>query len=198
MDELVRKALLRWPNVPACTGWLGLDARGQWWIRDAEVHPWPRDAHGRLDRAGARRVLHDKLIGFIQRNYAADARGYWYFQNGPQRVYVDLEAAPLVLRLQPGECTDDLPRWHTHTGKSCKVTAGYADASGRVWLATSEGPGIVHSLDMSLLAPWLDEAAQILSMPGHADMALETLSDADLGQRLGFHQQPSEHVDGLA
>ncbi|MHB1667020.1 MAG: DUF2946 family protein [Thiomonas sp.] len=197
MDELVRKALLRWPNVPACTGWLALDARGQWWIRDAEIHPWPRDARGRLDKAGASRVLHEKLIDFIQRNYAADERGYWFFQNGPQRVYVDLEAAPLVLRLQVGESVDDRPRWQTHTGKPCDISAGYVDALGRLFFASSEGPGIVHSLDTSLLAPWLDDTLRLLSLPGFAPMVLEPMSDLDLRSRLGFQIQPSAHGDGL-
>ena len=35
MDEIVKKAMAKWPNVPACSGWLGLDARGQWYMRDA-------------------------------------------------------------------------------------------------------------------------------------------------------------------
>ena len=34
---------------------------------------------------------------FIARNYEADEHGRWFFQNGPQRVFVDLELAPLVL-----------------------------------------------------------------------------------------------------
>ncbi|NNM64309.1 MAG: DUF2946 family protein [Burkholderiales bacterium] len=196
MDELVRKALLRWPNVPACTGWLALDARGQWWIRDAEIHPWPRDAQGRLDKAGASRVSHQKLLDFIQRNYAADERGYWFFQNGPQRVYVDLEAAPLVLRLQIDASADDRPCWQTHTGQPCDISAGYVDAIGRLFFASSEGPGILHSLDTNLLAPWLDDAQHLLSLPGFEPMALETMSDLDLRSRLGFQIQPSAYPGG--
>ena len=30
-----------------------------------------------------------------------DAAGQWFFQNGPQRVYVELESAPLIWRLGP-------------------------------------------------------------------------------------------------
>ena len=60
--------------------------------------------HARRPRAACRpfpqvkgsRILHDKLREFIHRNYAADERGAWFFQNGPQRVYVELEAAPFV------------------------------------------------------------------------------------------------------
>ncbi len=196
MDELVRKALLRWPHVPACTGWLALDARGQWWIRDAEIHPWPRDAQGRLDKTGASLVRHPKLLDFIQRNYAADEHGYWFFQNGPQRVYVDLEAAPLVLRLQIGDGPCDLPRWQTHTGRPCDIRAGYVDASGRLFFASSEGPGILHSLDTCLLAPWLDDALHLLTLPGLEPMVLAPMPDQDLRSRLGFRILPSAHADG--
>ena len=34
MDEIVEAALRKWPNVPHCHGWLGLDARGDWYLRD--------------------------------------------------------------------------------------------------------------------------------------------------------------------
>ncbi|MEG1326098.1 MAG: DUF2946 family protein, partial [Janthinobacterium sp.] len=34
MDDLVKQALAKWPNVPHCYGWLGLDARGHWRMRD--------------------------------------------------------------------------------------------------------------------------------------------------------------------
>ena len=191
MDDLVVQALKRWPDVPACTGWLALDSRGDWWIRDAEVHPWPRLAHGLLDKTGASRVQNGKLIGFIQRNYAADAQGYWFFQNGPQRVYVDLEAAPLVLRLQVSAAPPANPMWTTHTGQACAPHAGYVDEHGRLFLATGIGPGVLHSLDMTLLAPWLDESLQTLSMPGAATMELETLQGEALQHRLGFRVRPS-------
>ena len=34
MDEIVRAAIAKWPNVPHCYGWLALDARGNWRMRD--------------------------------------------------------------------------------------------------------------------------------------------------------------------
>ena len=34
MDDIVKQALAKWPNVPDCYGWLGLDARGRWFMRD--------------------------------------------------------------------------------------------------------------------------------------------------------------------
>lgn len=92
MDELVKQALAKWPNVPHCYGWLGLDARGHWRMRDqqAQQQQLPGD-----------KIAHAALLNFINRNYAQDERGCWFFQNGPQRVYVNLEATPYIARSDP-------------------------------------------------------------------------------------------------
>ena len=37
MDDIVAAALKKWPNVPHCYGWLALDARGDWYMRDDRV-----------------------------------------------------------------------------------------------------------------------------------------------------------------
>ena len=37
MDDLVLQAMAKWPNVPDCYGWLGLDARGDWYMRDDQT-----------------------------------------------------------------------------------------------------------------------------------------------------------------
>ena len=91
MDDIVRQAMAKWPNVPDCFGWLGLDARGAWYMRDDRVQ-----ALGAFAVAKGSRLQHEKLVDFIHRNYEHDALGRWYFQNGPQRVYVELEVAPWI------------------------------------------------------------------------------------------------------
>ena len=87
MDAIVAAALKKWPNVPHCYGWLALDARGDWYMRDDRIQ-----AAGPFPRVKGSRIDHEKLREFIARNYAADDSGAWFFQNGPQRVYVELEA----------------------------------------------------------------------------------------------------------
>jgi hypothetical protein len=101
MDDIVKQALAKWPNVPHCYGWLGLDARGNWRMRDERAQ--------HLNLPGDK-LTHGALVAFIVRNYAADERGCWYFQNGPQRVYVQLEATPYIVR------TDPAHGWALHTG----------------------------------------------------------------------------------
>ncbi len=93
MDDIVRQALAKWPNVPHCTGWLLLDRRGNWRMRDEAAQ-----ASG----APGEPIRHEALLGFINRNYDADERGQWFFQNGPQRVYVELGYTPWVVRLSAG------------------------------------------------------------------------------------------------
>ena len=94
MDDIVRQAIAKWPNVPDCRAWLGLDARGNWYMRDNRAQ-----AAGPFPQSKGSVLRHEKLIDFIHRNYECDARGQWFFQNGPQRVYVELEITPLVFRI---------------------------------------------------------------------------------------------------
>ncbi len=137
MDEIVKAALKKWPNVPACRGWLGLDARGDWYMRDDRVQ-----AAGPFPRVKGSRLLHDKLIAFIGRNYERDDSGRWCFQNGPQRVYVELEAAPWVWRVDAAGAIT------THTGLAAKPRSAWLDEHGRLFIDSDLGLGIVHTLDM--------------------------------------------------
>jgi hypothetical protein len=140
MDDIVKAALKKWPSVPHCYDWLALDARGQWFMRDERIQragPFPQ-VKGSV-------IRHDKLLDFIQRNYEHDDQGCWFFQNGPQRVYVQLEAAPLVWRVSwPGEAL----RVQAHTGAPADARGCYLDQHGRLFLDSALGFGVVHSQDV--------------------------------------------------
>jgi hypothetical protein len=94
MDEQVLRSLIKWPDVPDCFGWLALDRRGQWRMRDefAQQNKLPGQA-----------ITHRALNEFIARNYACDSLGRYFFQNGPQRVFITLDATPWVVRITPSE-----------------------------------------------------------------------------------------------
>lgn len=174
MDDIVQQAMAKWPNVPACYGWLGLDARGRWYLRDdavQEAGPFPASKGSVLE--------HEKLLAFIARNYAADAQGQWFFQNGPQRVYVDLEAAPWVWRIQP-----DL-QLRAHTGLAASATECLLDERGRVYLDSALGVGLVHTLDMLQVADALEQGVWV---------AQEVHSSA-LPLRYGFVHSPQAEAD---
>ena len=145
MDDMVKAALKKWPGVPHCYGWLALDARGDWYMRDDRTQ-----AAGPFPQIKGSRIEHVKLREFIERNYAHDESGCWFFQNGPQRVYLELEAAPWVWRLQAQ--ADGAVALHSHTGLPAGFGSAWQDEAGRLFVATSLGLGLVHTLDMELAA----------------------------------------------
>ncbi|WP_298835207.1 DUF2946 family protein [uncultured Piscinibacter sp.] len=173
MDEIVKAALKKWPNVPHCWGWLALDARGDWYMRDDRVQ-----AAGPFPRVKGSRILHDKLRDFIHRNYLVDEAGAWYFQNGPQRVYVELEAAPFVWRLSPAP---GMPLITSHTGQAARFDSAWLDEHGRLFLATDLGLGLVHTLDMETAA---DAVERGLWVP-------QQIRFAELPARFGFRLSPA-------
>jgi hypothetical protein len=151
MDEAVRRAMRKWPDVPAAFGWLGLDARGHWLIRG--------------DRIGNRLVSQ-----FIDRNYACDEHGRWFFQNGPQRVFVALAYTPWILRI--GSDLD----LSTHTGLSVeRVASAWMDREGVLLLGTEHGVGIVDDRDLERLeACFADAGGRVLDEDALID-ALDSL-----------------------
>lgn len=178
MDDIVKAALKKWPNVPACYDWLALDARGQWFMRDERTQ-----AAGPFPMAKGSRIEHDKLRAFIHRNYECDERGAWFFQNGPQRVYVTLEATPWIWRVM------DAPGYavFSHTGREARVQQVWTDEAGRVYLTTDIGPGLVHSLDVGAAADALEAGVWGVREPVE-------VAAADLPQRCGFIQRPQAPV----
>ena len=94
MDDQVLRSLMKWPNVPDCFGWLALDRRGQWRMRDEFTQQHHLPGHV---------IQHAALNEFIARNYACDELGRYFFQNGPQRVFVTLDATPWIVRVTPSD-----------------------------------------------------------------------------------------------
>jgi hypothetical protein len=132
--------------VPALFGWLGLDRRGRWLIKD-EI------------------ISHPRIVNVINRNYAADEHGRWYFQNGPQRGYIRLESAPLMLRVEAD-------RLITHTGREARQpTAAYLDEDGAVMLATEHGPAEVAASDLE----WILHRLQVDGRELHEDELVSAL-----------------------
>jgi hypothetical protein len=128
MDEIVLRAVRKWPEVPAVYGWLALDRRGNWSIK-------------------GERIANPALAGFISRNYACDGIGRWFFQNGPQRVFVTLAYAPFVYRTFPLEGGGF--GLSAHTGVPAETpSAAWLDEVGSVLVETEMGIGIVHDLDL--------------------------------------------------
>jgi len=132
MDEIVRRAIAKWPDVPAVFGWLSLDRRGRWRIKGEAV-------------------TNATVASFIGRNYSCDAQGRWFFQNGPQRVYVTLAYTPLVYRL-----VAEAEVLLTHTGaQAAELQGAWLDEAGSVLLLSELGIGLLHDQDLHALVPRL-------------------------------------------
>ena len=172
MDQSVLDAIARWPNVPAVYGWLSLSARGAW-----RLHPLG-DAQLGGDGTG---IANTQILGFIGRNYACEPDGRWFFQNGPQRVYVRLDAAPFVLHLRPDSnalvTQNDLP--------IKTVTRWFADDQGQLYAQTDQGPARIDDRDLLGLAEVLQcETGQAML---EALEELEQQDDAALARRKALH-----------
>ena len=142
MDQTVLDAQIRWPDVPAAYGWLSLTARGEW-----RLHPL-----GDAQQGGAGvGISNQQILTFIGRNYAAEPAGAWFFQNGPQRVYVRLDASPFIARVDPA-----LGTLITHNGLTITtVDQWLLDETGQLYAQTDLGAARIDDRDLSILAELL-------------------------------------------
>jgi hypothetical protein len=194
MDDIVKQAMAKWPNAPHCYGWLALDARGGWRMRD--------EAAQQAGAAGDK-LTNPALLGFINRNYGHDERGNWYFQNGPQRVYVNLEATPFIARtdpqqglvLQTGQALAQIERVYLSNAgavlfQAGEVVAQLDDRDVAQVLGKLQLDGQAAS-DDAVMA-WLESGAGKLTLPWNGKMLeVERIQSNDLQQRFGFNRLPS-------
>lgn len=172
-------AIAKWPNVPACYGWLALDRRGQW-------------------RFQGERVTHTGLISFLNTFYQADSDGHWLVQNGPQKVFVELEYMPLIARF------DGEGALLTHTGKPVGgITEIRLDADGNILLATDSGPCLLEDRDLAAFfeqcrtagGASADDAALMAALAGQGNLhwrghTITALGKIDAPAHFGFVQVP--------
>ncbi len=162
MDDIVKQAMAKWPNVPHCYGWLRLDARGVFRMCD-EV--------AQKNATAGDPIRHASLLAFIYRNYASDATGSWYFQNGPQRVYVDLETTPFIAR------TDTQENFVTQDGLALKDIH-------TVWLSDTGNLLFQNATQIAML-----DDRDIAACLSQFRLNGSTCSDAEL---LNWMHQPTE------
>ena len=194
MDDIVKQAIAKWPNVPHCHGWLGLDARGNWRMRDEHSQ--------QLGLAGEK-IVHTALLGFINRNYGHDERGCWYFQNGPQRVYLNLEATPYIAR------TDAAQGFVLHTGQALqRVDAAFLSEAGELILCSGDSVAQLDDRDFAQAMGALEAQGQAVSDEGLLDwlagsggalalrhqgraIDVQPILRSEVATRFGFVRQPA-------
>jgi hypothetical protein len=158
MDDSVLRSIAKWPDVPAVYGWLALDRRGNWLIRVPGAERFER-------------IANPALREFIARNYEADSRGCWFFQNGPQRVYVRLAYTPLIVHFEGDALLDQCAR------PFGEIEKAFADDEGSVLVQSHRRIALVDDRDLERFADGADRLAPI--------------ARADVAARFGFVQEPS-------
>ena len=133
MDDAVLRSLARWPNVPAVHGWLSLDRRGNFLLRVPGT--------ARFEKIG-----NAAFRDFIGRNYGHDAEGRWFFQNGPQRVFVRLAYTPLVVHFEADVLVDQ------RGAPFSPVEAEYLDDEGSVLVESAGRVALVDDRDLERFA----------------------------------------------
>lgn len=162
-SDAVARACAKWPNVPDCHGWLSLDRRGRWRIVEGLI-------------------THPGTIAFLNAHYARDDDGRWYVQNGPQRVWVDLELAPWILAVEPDGSL------RTQTGEPVAATGEiHITEHGDVLLATARGLAAIADRDLDAFAREFttQDGAPVLE----ALAALTPDAALDLRDRAGRHHR---------
>lgn len=158
MDDSVRRAMQVWPNVPDCYGWLRLDRRGNWLL-----------THGDGSSGVGRRISNPKVCDFMSRNYIQAAGGSYFFQNGPQRVHIELAYTPFIVSIQNPDA--DEPALVNHVGERVEaVQRAWIDEQGALLLDIATGIALVDDRDTGQMLSCLrDEQGCSLS-----DTELET------------------------
>lgn len=160
MDDIVKQAMAKWPNVPFCYGWLALDARGEWRMRD--------EAAQAAQQAGER-IHNPALLAFIHRNYQQDEQGRCFFQNGPQRVFVDLATTPYIARTDPAQGLV------LHTDEPFKPTKAWLTSEGEFLFQDGRHLATLDDRDLATCLAQLHDDAQPDSAPIGDDVLMTWL-----------------------
>ena len=204
MDEQVLRSLTKWPNVPACYGWLALDRRGQWRMRDE---------FAQQNNLAGTVIVHQALNEFISRNYARDAQGRYFFQNGPQRVFITLDATPWITRIIPSEQGTQLL---TQCQTKIDPTAALSDENGNIYIVgkisqtiyedsdrgkfsiqESESVALLHDHDLDLFSELAALREEACSFGGSwnwhgKQLPLDPIHSSELAERFGYVAKPGQ------
>ena len=76
-------------------------------------------------------IEHLALKELITRNYACDSLGRYFFQNGPQRVFISLDATPWIARLIP---SNEHLQLKTQCQSNIDPSAALSDENGNIYI----------------------------------------------------------------
>ncbi len=167
----------------------------------AQAHDLPGDV-----------IKHAALNAFIARNYASDTEGRYFFQNGPQRVYVSLDATPWVVRMMPTGNAEHPWQFQTQCESLLAPTAAFMDEAGHIliegrltqtiWSTANQfieieclNIALLHDHDIELFSGMTSLSNTACALEGswrwHGhDLKLEPITTAEVESRFQFQARP--------
>ena len=153
----------KWPNVPDVYNWLELDNRGNWCIKNEKIS-------------------HKGLIKFINDHYSSDDKGRWFFQNGPQRVFVKLHSTPFILSIA---LNDDVIYFKTQTNQVIQqIEQFWLDNNGRLLLSWGQYLGLLSDRDLSMMSDY------IVPVNANGQQEFDQISDLDIPSSFSENKIP--------
>ena len=156
-------------------------------------------------------IDHVALNECICRNYAHDQVGRYFFQNGPQRVFITLAATPWIVRMIPGE---QHPQLLTQCQSAMAPTSALSDEQGNIYIVGTIEQTVFESADqqqfsikvipsVALLHDHdLDQFSELAKLREEAcsfggswlwhgqQLPLDPIHSDELSQRFGFIKNP--------
>jgi hypothetical protein len=153
----------KWPNVPDVYNWLELDNRGNWCIKNEKIS-------------------HKGLIKFINDHYSSDDKGRWFFQNGPQRVFVKLHSTPFILSIA---LNDDVIYFKTQTNQVIQqIEQFWLDNNGRLLLSWGQYLGLLSDRDLLMMSDY------IVPVNANGQQEFDQISDLDIPSSFSENKIP--------
>ena len=106
-----------------------------------------RDEFAQANQLAGTVIQHTALNEFIARNYAYDSLGRYFFQNGPQRVFITLDATPWIARMIPGENGAQLLN---QCGEEIQPEGALSDEKGNIYITGLITQSLSDQIDNSI------------------------------------------------
>ena len=174
-----------------------------------------RDEFSQTNNLPGNVIQHTALNTFIARNYACDYTGRYFFQNGPQRVFITLDATPWIVRLIPEKTDLSLL---TQCENLFDPQGALSDEAGNIYITglihqtidenrsstSSDGDfvqreslsiALLHDHDLGLFSDLAKLQEQACSFGGSWNwhgkiLPLDPIHSNELSKRFGFIQKP--------
>lgn len=193
--------------MPYCYGWLFLDRRGHWRMRSefAQKNHLPGE-----------KIHHLGLIEAIVSHFAIDEKNQYFFQNGPQRVYIDLAYTPYIARLIPKQDSQWLLQTNLH--QNINPLRCFLDEKGNILIESeieisqthSDQPlhfkskkhktvALLHDHDLEIFASIAQLDTVSCGVLGtfkwnHLDLPIEPILSNEIGRVFNFVEKPKPHA----